>query len=187
MQTITALYDHYSDASLAVADLEAAGLAHADISIVANKSARERVGSKATLEPAASGPEKGASVGAILAGGAGLLAGLGMMAIPGIGPVVAAGWLASTITGAAVGGAAGGLVGALTNSGVNPANADVYAEGVRRGGALVTVNANDGDVARVRDILKQRSWVDPESRAQEYRRTGWTRFDEKADPVLPGV
>ena len=186
MQTITALFDHYSDASLAVADLEAAGFAHADISIVANKSAKESVGNNGSAEPAATGTEKGASVGAILAGGAGLLAGLGILAIPGIGPVVAAGWLASTITGAAVGGAAGGLVGALTDSGVNPAHADVYAEGVRRGGTLVTVNANDGDVARVRDILKQRSWVDPESRGQEYRSTGWTSFDERAPPFFPG-
>jgi hypothetical protein len=64
------------------------------------------------------------------------------MAIPGVGPVVAAGWLAATtlgaVTGAVACGAAGGLIGALTDSGVPEEHAHVYAEGVRRGGTLVT-------------------------------------------------
>ena len=77
-----------------------------------------------------------------MGGAAGLLAGLGLLAIPGIGPVVAAGWLAATAAGAAAGGATGGIIGALSRS---PASAKtkphVYAEGVRRGGTLVTVRA----------------------------------------------
>jgi hypothetical protein len=63
-------------------------------------------------------------------GAVGLLAGLGLLAIPGIGPVVAAGWLVSTAAGAAAGGATGGLIGALTQAGVSEEDAHVYAEGV---------------------------------------------------------
>ena len=84
------------------------------------------------------GTATGASLGTVLGGGAGLLAGLGMLAIPGLGPVVAAGWLASTLVGAGVGAAAGGVVGALTDAGVSHEDAHAYAEGINRGGTLVT-------------------------------------------------
>ena len=79
-----------------------------------------------------------------------MLAGLGLLAIPGLGPVVAAGWLASTALGAAVGGAAGGLIGALTAAGVSKEDADIYAEGIRRGGTLVTARVPDAERRKVR-------------------------------------
>lgn len=109
MKTVTGLFDNYDDASSAVAKLEASGVPHSDISIVANN-AKDRVhrdGSKAADDAAG-----GAGLGAAIGGAGGLLAGLGLMAIPGVGPVVAAGWLAATavgaVGGAVVGGAAGG-------------------------------------------------------------------------------
>ena len=73
-----------------------------------------------------------------MGGTAGLPAGLGLLAIPGLGPVVAAGWLAATAVGAAAGAATGGIVGALTEAGVSEEEAHSYAEGVRRGGTLVS-------------------------------------------------
>jgi hypothetical protein len=79
---------------------------------------------------------KGAGIGAAVGGVGGLLTGLGLLAIPGVRPVVAAGWLVATAagaaTGAVVGGAAGGLVGSLTGAGVPERDAQFYAEGVRR-------------------------------------------------------
>ena len=68
-----------------------------------------------------------------------------MMAIPGVGPVVAAGWLVSTLAGAAAGGVAGSVVGALTQAGVSKEDADIYAEGLRRGGAVVSARVPDAD------------------------------------------
>jgi hypothetical protein len=76
-----------------------------------------------------------------------LLAGLGLLAIPGLGPVVAAGWLASTALGAVAGGAAGGLIGALTAAGVSQEDAHVSAEGIRRGGTLVTASCTQNNSA----------------------------------------
>ncbi len=118
--TISRLYDNYSDAQAAVTKLEAAGVPHSDISIVANNSdgwfdgKKDRDGDGVDDRAEAAGT--GAGVGAGLGGAAGLLAGLGLLAIPGLGPVVAAGWLAATAVGAAAGAATGGLVGALTQA-----------------------------------------------------------------------
>jgi hypothetical protein len=110
---------------------------------------------------------------------AGLLAGLGLLAIPGIGPVVAAGWLASTAAVAAAGGTAGGLIGALTQSGVDEHEANAYAEGVRRGGTLVTARVPDTDRARYEAIL-DRSAVNIRDRSANWERSGWNRFDPAA-------
>ena len=114
----------------------------------------------------------GAGVGAAVGGTAGLLAGLGLMAIPGVVPVVAAGWLVSTLAGAAAGGVAGSVVGALTQAGVNNEDADIYAEGLRRGGAVVSARVPDADASRLQAIM-DRSAVNARERAAAYRQTGW--------------
>src|SRR3954471_3671816 len=138
--TISRLYDNYTDAQQAVRRLEAAGVPHSEISMVANnsdnwfKSAKTVDRDHDGVDDRAEGAGKGAGVGAGVGGAAGLLAGLGLLAIPGVGPVVAAGWLVATAAGAANGAAAGGIIGALTQAGVSDEDAQVYAEGVRRGG-----------------------------------------------------
>jgi hypothetical protein len=103
-------------------------------------------------------------VGAAVGGTAGLLAGLGLMAIPGVGPVVAAGWLVSTLAGAAAGGVAGSVVGALTQAGISKEDADIYAEGLRRGGAVVSARVTDADAPRLQAIM-DRSAVNVRERA----------------------
>ena len=115
-------------------------------------------------------------------GAGGLLAGLGIMAIPGIGPVVAAGWLATTLVGAVAGAATGGLVGALVDAGVSKYDAEVYSEAIRRGGTLVTVQAEDSMVSKVDAILDRHQPVDPLSRREEYTGTGWKGYNPKAAP-----
>ncbi len=184
-QTLTGLFDDYDDARRAVQDLEAAGVPHRDISLVANN-AHGGHGANGDHAARASGDDagKGAGLGATIGGVGGLLAGLGMLAIPGLGPVVAAGWLASTavgaIGGAVVGGAAGGLVGALTHAGVSEEDAHVYAEGVRRGGTLVTAKVQDNLVPTARSVLTDQSTVNIGARRDAYRQQGWSRFDDRA-------
>src|SRR5436190_20122400 len=166
MITISRLYDNYDDAARAVSGLERAGLPHRDISIVANNAegwyARGRTTVRQSgkvdrdldgVDDRAEGAAAGAGIGATAGGVAGLLAGLGLLAIPGIGPVVAAGWLASTAVVAAVGGTVGGIVGALTEAGVSAEDAHVYAEGLRRGGTLLTVRIPEADRSRVDSIM----------------------------------
>ena len=125
------------------------------------------------------GAATGAGIGGTVGGVAGLLAGLGMLAIPGLGPVVAAGWLVSTAALAVAGGAAGGLIGSLTQHGVDEDDANAYAEGVRRGGTLVTARVPEADAGRVEAIM-DRSAVNIRDAAAMWQRNGWTRFDPKA-------
>ncbi|SFU45205.1 hypothetical protein SAMN05192541_10212 [Bradyrhizobium arachidis] len=113
-----------------------------------------------------------------------LLAGLGLLAIPGLGPVVAAGWLASTAAGAAAGAATGGIVGALTQAGVSREDASRYAEGVRRGGTLVSAKVSDIDRARLDALLHERS-VNLQERSSAWQKSGWTDFDAASPPLSP--
>jgi hypothetical protein len=159
--TITRLYDDYRDARNAVEDLEKIGVPHGNISIVANNADHAHGDHAKAVQDAG----VGAGIGAAVGGAGGLLAGLGMLAIPGLGPVVAAGWLASTALGAGVGlvagGAAGGLVGALQKEGVSERDAHVYSEGVRRGGTLVSVKTDGATASEVEAILNRHHPVDP--------------------------
>lgn len=183
--TISRLYDSYADATKAVQSLEAAGVPHSDISIVANNSDnwyngkvdRDRDG----VDDRAEGAGTGAGIGAGVGGAAGLLAGLGLLAIPGLGPVVAAGWLAATAVGAAAGAATGGIVGALTEAGVSKEEAPLYAEGVRRGGTLVSARVPDADRARFDGILNQSS-VNLRNRSAAWQKSGWTGYDPASQP-----
>jgi hypothetical protein len=184
--TISRLYDTYADAERAVARLESAGVAHSDISIVANNSDNWFSGNRKDrdrdgVDDRAESAGKGAGIGAGLGGAAGLLAGLGLLAIPGLGPVVAAGWLASTAVGAAAGAATGGIVGALTEAGVSKEDAHAYAEGVRRGGTLVTARVADADRARVDGLLNE-SAVNLRDRTVAWQKRGWQSFDPAAQP-----
>ena len=160
-QTVAALYDRYDSAVSAVDALEAAGIPHSDISIVSNN-VDNRYG-KDRPTHAAQDAGKGAGIGAAVGGVGGLLTGLGLLAIPGVGPVVAAGWLVATaagaVTGAVVGGAAGGLVGSLTGAGVPAPDANFYAEGVRRGGTLVTARVDDARASTAGKSWNATSWL----------------------------
>ena len=183
-QIAAALYDSYDAAVSAVNTLEGYGIPPADISIVVNN-VDDRYAEKRPTNTAGDAG-KGAGIGAVVGGAGGLLTGLGLLAIPGVGPVVAAGWLVATaagaVTGGVVGGAVGGLVGSLTQAGVPEHDANFYAEGVRRGCTLVTVRVDDVRAATVREILQRYKWVDPTVRGAVYREAGWNSFDENAPP-----
>jgi hypothetical protein len=184
-RTISRLFDSRTQAEAAVRDLEAAGIPDSDISLVARHAGEGR-SFAADETKAGEGAAKGAATGGAIGAGAGLIAGLGLLAIPGLGPVVAAGWLASAavgaVTGAAAGGAAGGLLGALKHAGVDDADANVYAEGVRRGGTLVAVRADEAQLAGVESILNRNSGIDATTRGALYRQEGWTNYED--DPAI---
>jgi hypothetical protein len=189
--TISRLYNNHEDARAAVRTLEDAGVAHGDISILASNADnwyspdrkvdtypdRDLDGRDDRAEAAGTG----AGIGAAVGGTAGLLAGLGIMAIPGIGPVVAAGWLVATLAGATAGGVTGSVVGALTQAGVGKEEADVYAEGLRRGGAVVSGRVPDADGPRLQAVM-DRAAVNVTERSAAYRQSGWKSFDPRATP-----
>jgi uncharacterized membrane protein len=182
MQFFTKVYDNHRQARQVVTELEEAGIPSSDISLVANKVVTDRYSDV----DEASSTATGAGVGAVVGGSAGLLAGLGLLAIPGLGPIVAAGWLASTAVGVVAGGATGGIVGALVDSGVPEEHAHVYSEAVRRGGTLVSVRADDGRASQIRSILDRYQPLDPDRLGADYRKSGWQSFDPDAGPYEAG-
>jgi hypothetical protein len=126
------------------------------------------------------GTVTGATAGAVLGGGAGLLAALGVIAIPGIGPLVAAGVLATTLAGAAGGSVVGGLIGALTDYGVSEEEAHLYSEAVRRGSSLVTVRTDEARAAMAEAILDANKPVNTRERREAYTSAGWSKYDPLA-------
>jgi len=182
MATISRLYKDYDTGARVVAELERSGIPQTDISLIANNNSgwfdrdrSRRIDRDADgTDDRAEGAAKGAGIGATVGGVAGLLAGLGMLAIPGIGPVVAAGWLASTAAVAVAGGVTGGLIGALTQAGLGERKAHAYAEGVQRGGTLVTVRIPDVDRARVESIMDRYNPMDTGGIGTEERPGDWS-------------
>lgn len=197
-RTVTRLFDTHLEATKAVEALERQGVDSSKISVIANNTddwhgkgghgVDNRMGdaNHDGENDVADGAGKGAATGGLVGGGAGLLAGLGMLAIPGLGPVVAAGWLASAAVGAVVGavagGATGGLLGALKEAGHTNEEAHVYAEGVRRGGTLVSVKVDDDDASRIEAMLADNRGVDAMTRGAAYRASGWSTFEPDAQP-----
>ncbi len=171
--TISRLFDDYATAQKVVYHLKEAGVEEADVSIIANNSEKWYAPDYAT------GAGKGAAIGAGFGGFGGLLAGLGLLAIPGLGPVVAAGWLAAAAAGALAVGAAGGVIGILAEAGVATNDAEIYAESIRRGGSLVSVRVAESDRERLEAILHPLS-VDIAQRRTELKSAGWIAFDPKA-------
>jgi len=190
-KNVVGLFDTMHDAEAAVRDLRDAGFNSSDISFIGNNANSQYSSDTGYTDTGSSEAEEGAGFGAtggaVLGGLAGLLVGLGALAIPGVGPVVAAGTLATTLgstaLGAGIGAAAGGLVGALVGAGIPENDAHVYAEGIRRGGALVSVQVGtDSDADRAADIMDRHNVVDIDERGGTYRQSGWSRFDENAEP-----
>lgn len=184
-RTVTALFDDYDDAAAAVQRLEDAGISYRDISIVSNAAGNRHIIPLGTTDDAVGGAGAGMTAGTAIGGGVGLLAGLGLVTIPGLGPMVAAGWFAAAAAGAAAGAASGGLVGLLVGTGVSDEDAHVYSEGLRRGGTLVVARVEDGQYEDARVILVQSSAVDMAARTNAYQASGWSRFDEGAGPLAP--
>jgi hypothetical protein len=102
------------------------------------------------------------------------------LAIPGIGPVLVAGPIAATLIGAGVGAVTGGLIGALVDLGVPEEEAGYYAEGIRRGGTLVTLIVSDHMADHAIEIMDNHDPVDIEERVTSWQSSGWTGFDPDA-------
>lgn len=183
-KTVVALFDDIDTAQRALEALISDGFDRSDVSVVrTNENGDYAAGTTTDVTTAdTSGAAAGAGIGAALGGLAGLVIGLGVLAIPGLGPVLAAGPLAMTLAGAGIGAAAGGLIGALTDVGIPEKEAGYFAEGIRRGGTLLTVRANEDRVSSATQILNRFSPVDIDERADQWKSAGWSGFDPKATP-----
>jgi hypothetical protein len=169
--TIARLYEDPAEAADAIDQLKKAGVPQGDISIFTGD---DRVRRAAT----------GAEIGATVGGLAGLLSGLGLVAIPGIGPVVATGWLAATAAGAAAGGLAGGAFGVLSQVGVTSEEAQEMSDCLRRGHTLVAARVANADKGRHQAILDHAA-IDVQIRAGRDRQSGWRLHDFGDMALMP--
>lgn len=173
MPTVTHLFDSDEQVRGALAALVQAGFRPEQISVVSPRAA-----ASPETQDEATPVETGAAVGGLAGAGAGLLAAGGLFAIPGIGPVLGLGALASTITSVLVGAGAGAVVGSLAGTlvewGVSPQDAALYEEGLRRGSSLVSVDVERGQEPNVHAILDGFHPVDIDVRRREYEAAGWS-------------
>ena len=155
-RTAVGLFDRQDNLERVLDELKNSGFSPEQVSLVA----KDRRVTTEVVETTGMGGGEGAGVGA-LAGGVtggllGWLVGIGALAIPGIGPIVAAGALATTLGGAAIGAATGGLIGALVDLGIPEEEATVYQEGVGRGGLLLTIHANsDAQLYEANEVMRR--------------------------------
>ena len=149
------IYSTRNGAEQAADALVSAGFSAGDISVLLpeNLGTREIGTEKATKAP--EGAAAGASTGVVLGGALGLLAGIGALAIPGVGPLIAAGPIMATLAGMGAGGTIGGLTGALVGVGIPEFEAKRYEGIIQKGGILLSVHASTSDeVTRAKQILK---------------------------------
>ena len=162
-------------AEAAVDHLIARGFSNSAISVLLpdDESTRAFAHEKSTKAP--EGTTTGAATGGVIGGTLGLLAGIGMLAIPGIGPLIAAGPIVATLAGVGAGGAVGGIVGALVGLGIPEYEAKRYEGAVKGGGILLSVHCDTSEqVGVAKDSLK-------ETGAQDIASAGEAGSDDKKE------
>src|SRR5262247_2863186 len=174
------IYKNQTQVELAVDHLKAEGYRNTDISVLfpENVGTKDFAHEKHTKAP--EGATAGAGAGAVVGGTLGWLAGIGALAIPGVGPFIAAGPIMAALAGAGVGGAVGGVTGALVGMGIPEYEAKRYEGRVKSGGILLSVHSDDSKWTRkAKDILERTG-------AEDIASAGETKGDfENTDAPMP--
>jgi hypothetical protein len=189
--TLIALFDRFESAEKAADGLIRAGIPKAEIALLANNTVGRHpapITNPVLVEPEFEGKAEaatdlglGVGAGAVVGGVFGALIKVSSLAIPGIGPVVAAGPWMTIFT--SLGAAVGGAVGAFMSQGISSEDAALYAEGLRRGATLLSAHVTERDVEGLSRILLTQGAVDIEKRALSWRAEGWVGFDPEAQPL----
>ena len=174
------IYRQRANVEQAVDALKAAGFRNTDISVLfpENEGTKDFAHEKSTKAP--EGATAGAGTGAVVGGALGWLAGIGALAIPGLGPFIAAGPIMAALAGAGAGGAIGGLTGALVGMGIPEYEAKRYEGRVKEGGILLSVHSDDSNwTKRAKEILERTG-------AEDVSSTGEASADfAKSDKPMP--
>src|SRR5205807_3636083 len=174
------IYPSRTSVESAVDALKTAEFRNSDISVLfpENTGTKDFAHEKNTKAP--EGATTGAGTGALLGGGLGWLVGIGALAIPGLGPFIAAGPIVAALAGAGAGGAVGGITGALVGMGIPEYEAKRYEGRIKEGGILLSVHADDSKwVSKAKDILKRTG-------AEDVASSGEASADwQKSDKPMP--
>ena len=167
-KAVFGLVDTESQAERIVDNLKVAGFRNNDISVLFpdKGGTRDFAHEKATKAP--EGAATGAGTGTIVGGVLGWLVGIGSLAIPGVGPFIAAGPIMAALAGAGVGAAVGGLSGALIGMGIPEYEAKQYEGKIKQGNILISVHSEDSDeVKRAKEIFERAGAHDISSTSEE--------------------
>ena len=170
------IYRTSAEAEAAVNALLQDGFPSGDVSALFpdNESTRQFAHERNTKAP--EGATAGAATGGVLGGTLGVLVGLGALAIPGVGPLLAAGPLVAALAGVGAGGAVGGLIGGLVGMGIPEFEAKRYEGHVRDGGVLISVHCETpGEILRAKEVLKAGGAIDISSTGETAVRTAPSR------------
>jgi uncharacterized membrane protein len=182
VKTVIGMFESATDVNDAITELMKQGFTKTDISVLARKEVLKETGVDVVT-----GAEVGAITGGVAGGVAGLLLGLGVIAVPGIGPIIAAGefltWVGATVLGAAAGAIGGGLIGSLTSLGLPEHEAHVFAEGIKRGNILIVVRASDDRAQVATDIMRQFRGLDVDAQRQKLESAGWAPMEVSPEAV----
>jgi len=157
LRMVSRFYISYADAGQAVADLVAAGIADADISLIESED-DARLPPDVAKDSAQPPAVTGATLGGGIGGGLGVLVGVGAISFPFLDPIADLGWLAPTLIGAVIGVVIGAGIGVVTKMGVVSRQAHSFAAGLQRGEHLVMVRVDESRVAQIEAIMA-RSYV----------------------------
>jgi hypothetical protein len=171
------IYQTRLQAEQSVDRLLVSGFSNDDISVLLpdNQSSKEFAHEKNTKAP--EGTATGVAAGGVVGGTLGLLAGIGALAIPGVGPFIAAGPIMGALAGLGVGGAVGGLLGALVGLGIPEFEAKRYEGLIKEGGVLLSVHCDTAnEITRAKELLKNTG-------AKDISSTGEASADYPAETV----
>lgn len=187
-KTVAGLFERLEDAQAAAGELLARGFKRDAITLIAHRH-HEPATRPAPLTPADIREDARISTatrafaGGVVGGTAGVLAAAVALAIPGIGLALAVGPALSLLLGAAAGAVGGGIIGALAHLGITDEHAHIYAEGLRRGMALLAVTETDEWVHAAAEVLQRHGAVDLDEYAGAWRARGWLGFTPAAPPL----
>jgi hypothetical protein len=182
------LVDTEAQADAVVAKLRSAGFSENDISVLFpdKGSTRDFAHKKETKLP--EGATVGASTGGVVGGTIGLLAGIGALAIPGLGPFIAAGPIMAALSGGAIGAGVGGLTGALVGLGIPEYEAKRYEGKVKEGGILISVHSESNDETnRAKNIFKEEGAHDISSTGEAHSDVKEADVTRTAETRVPEV
>jgi hypothetical protein len=166
------LYPSVTSVEIGVSELKGAGFSNTDISVLFPESAGTRDFGHEKNTKAPEGATTGAGTGVLVGGALGWLMGIGALAIPGVGPFIAAGPVMTALAGAGVAGTVGGIAGALIGMGIPEYEAKRYEGQVKNGGILLSVHSESSHLTKLaKDILKRTG-------AQDIASSGEASVDE---------
>jgi hypothetical protein len=149
------IFANIADAEAAIDGLTMAGFSHRSLSVLLSEKDEAKMPATEHATKASEGATAGAGVGGVVGGALGLLAGIGALALPGVGPFIAAGPIMASLAGLGVGGAVGGFVGTLVGMGIPELEAKLYDARVKDGGVLLAVHCKNFDgISKAKDVLR---------------------------------